>query len=299
MRRILLAFPRLELRANNNIAQFGPVKIGHVSDSYVKAYEKSTMQQEYYHHYYPLSALALAKLGYDTFMDGDLSILSKKIIILTSDPILETNETRGKQGNQRENFVTEDEFDRYLKFAKLGGTLIVMNPDEDKHNIKSEQTAFSKFLSIRYLNESKFNAIASSNMIGNLASKVQDYSEEQVFQGVTQKEKKNEEGRIVQKERQLLNISGVAKNIQLGNSSDTSVISFYLNLGNGTDEYKQEVSPFAIEKKFGKGRIIMVNAQGYFDTLFRFPDKFFQSLGVIPNLIGLENDFSKNEELPD
>ena len=101
----------------------------------------------------------------------------------------------------------------------------------------------------------------------------------------------------MQKEQQLLNISGVAKNIQLGNSSDTSVISFYLNVGNDTDGYKQEVSPFAIEKKYGKGRIIMVNAQGYFDTLFRFPDKFFQSLGVMPNLIGLENDFSKNEEL--
>jgi hypothetical protein len=294
----LTSISKVGVEANNNTAQFGPIKIGHVSDSYVKAYDESTMQREYYHHYYPLSALALAKLGYDTFMDGDLSILSKKLIILTSDPILETNETRGKQGNQRENFVTEDEFDRYLNFARLGGTLIVMNPDEDKHNIKPEQTAFSKFLSIRYLNESKFNAIASSNIIGNLTSKVQDYSEEQVFREVMQKGKKNEEGRITQEERQLLNISGVAKNIQLGNSSDTSVISFYLNLGNGTDEYKQEVSPFAIEKKFGKGRIIMVNAKGYFDTLFRFPDKSFQSLGLIPNLIGLENDFSNNDELP-
>ena len=147
-------------------------------------------------------------------MDGDLSIFSKKTIILTSDPILETNETRGKQGNQKENFVTEDEFDRYLKFAKLGGTLIVMNPDEDKHNSKSEQTAFSKFLSIRYLDESKFNGIASSNLITNLASKVQDYNEEQGLQGVTQKEKKNEAGKILQKEQQLLNISGVAKNIR-------------------------------------------------------------------------------------
>jgi hypothetical protein len=135
-------------------------------------------------------------------------------------------------------------------------------------------------------------------MIGNLASKVQDYSEKEVFREVMQKEKKNEEERIVQEERQLLNISGVAKNIQLGNSSDTSVISSYLNLGNDTDEYKQEVSPFAIEKKYGKGRIIIVNAKGYFDTLFRFPDKFFQGLGFIPNLIGLENDFTKNDELP-
>jgi hypothetical protein len=68
-------------------------------------------------------------------------------------------------------------------------------------------------------------------------------------------------------------------------------------VGNDSDGYTQEVSPFAIEKKYGKGRIIMVNAQGYFDTLFRFPDRFFQSLGVMPNLIGLENDFNKNEEL--
>ena len=87
------------------------------------------MQQEYYNHYYPLSALALSNLGYDTFMDGDLSVFSKKAIILTSDPILETNEMRGNRGNQNDKFVTEQEFDRYLEFAKLGGTLIVMNPD--------------------------------------------------------------------------------------------------------------------------------------------------------------------------
>ena len=76
------------------------------------------------------------------------------------------------------------------------------------------------------------------------------------------------------------------------------MISYYLNVGNNTDKDNQEViSHLQIEKKYGKGRIIMVNMQGYFDTLFRFPEKFFQSLGVIPNLIGLENDFSKNEEL--
>ena len=72
--------------------------------------------------------------------------------------------------------------------------------------------------------------------------------------------------------------------------------SFYLNIGNSTDKDIQEVTPFAIEKKYGKGRIIMVNMKGYLDTLSKSPD-FFQTLGAIPNLIGLENDFGKNEEL--
>ena len=122
----LTSISKIGLRANNNVVEFGSVKIGSVSDSYVKDYEKSTMRQEYYNHYYPLSALALSNLGYDTFIDGDLSVFSKKAIILTSDPILETNETRGNRGNQKDKFVTEQEFDRFIEFAELGGTLIVV-----------------------------------------------------------------------------------------------------------------------------------------------------------------------------
>lgn len=288
---------KIGVRANNNIVQLGSLKTGYISDSYVKSYEKSSLRERYYHHYYPLSALALSKLGYNTFMDGDLSVFSKKIIILTSDPILETKGTRGKQENQKEKFVTEHEFNRYLEFAKLGGTLIVIDPDGGNYSNKSKQGAFSKFLSIRYLNESEFNGIGSTYVVANVASKFEPIDKKQPQQGEIQKEKekKNEKGKIVQQER-FLNISGIARNIELGNSSDMSVKSFYLNLGNSnTNKYQQEVSPFAIEKKYGEGRIIIVNIQGYFDTLFHSPEKFFQSLSVIPNLIGLENDVNKTE----
>jgi hypothetical protein len=292
---------KIGVRANNNIVQLGSLKTGYISDSYVKSYEKSSLRERYYHHYYPLSALALSKLGYNTFMDGDLSVFSKKNIILTSDPILDTKETRGKQENQIEKFVTEQEFNRYLEFAKLGGTLIVIDPDGGNQSNKSKQGAFSEFLSIHYLDESEFNRIGSTDVVANVASKFEHIDKKQPQQGEIQKEKekekKNEKGKIVQQER-FLNISGIARNIELGNSSDTSVKSFYLNVGNNnTDKYQQEVSPFAIEKKYGEGRIIIVNIQGYFDTLFHSPEKFFQSLSVIPNLIGLENDVNKTEEL--
>ena len=80
----------------------------------------------------------------------------------------------------------------------------------DKHNNKSEQTAFSEFLSIRYLDESKFNGIGSTDLVANLVSKIQEKMRNRILQGETQKEKKNEGEKVVQKEQQLLNISGVA-----------------------------------------------------------------------------------------
>jgi hypothetical protein len=174
-----------------------------------------------------------------------------------------------------------------------------MNPDGDKHNNKSEETAFSKLLSIRYLGDARFNGIGSNGSATSLAgcTVVSCIDNELEQHEEIKKEEEDEWRKITQQEEQLLNISGVAKNIELGNSSDTSVKSFYLNEGNVTDKYPQETIPLAIEKKYGKGRIIMVNLQGYLDSIFRSPEKLFQSLAIVPSLIGLESDVNKTQEL--
>lgn len=290
---------KIGIRANKNIVQFGSLKTGYVSDSFVKSYEKASMQETYYHHYYPLSALALSKLKFDTFMDGDLSVFSKKIIVLTSDPTLEIKEMRGTEENQKGKLMSEREFNRYLEFAKSGGTLIVIDPHgNDNNNNKSEQTAFSELLSIRYQDKVEFKGISSAGPEDNGPSKFQQ-GKGKLQQEERQMEKKGDMGKIGQQE-QFLNISGVATNIELGNSSDTSVKSYYVSIDHNTNNHKQVVAPFAIEKKYGQGRIIIVNMQGFFDALFQFPQKFFQYLGDIPSLIGLEtndNTTERTEEL--
>ena len=68
---------RVGLFSFNNIAEFKPIKIGQISDTGSKGYQLETN----YQHYYPLSALALSNSGYETFVDGDFSSLSKKSTI--------------------------------------------------------------------------------------------------------------------------------------------------------------------------------------------------------------------------
>ena len=60
----------------NNIAEFKPVEIGQVQP---QPYEKD---RAHFEHYYPLNTLALSKLNYETFIEGDPSVFSKKIIVL-------------------------------------------------------------------------------------------------------------------------------------------------------------------------------------------------------------------------
>ena len=52
-------------------------------------YPKNESQEKdeiYFQHYYPLNMLALTGIGYNTFIEGDLSAFSKKYVILTYDP---------------------------------------------------------------------------------------------------------------------------------------------------------------------------------------------------------------------
>jgi len=86
----------------HNIAEFEPLEVGNTQIKYDK-------------YYYPLSALALSKANYDTYMDGDMSALSKKIIVLPFDPV-DWNDSI---------------FNNYLAYVNEGGKLIII----DSNNI--------------------------------------------------------------------------------------------------------------------------------------------------------------------
>jgi hypothetical protein len=94
-----------------------------------------------YYYYYSLSALALSKASYDIYEQGDFSAaLSKKMIILTSDP------------SPAELFVSNY---RYLEYVKNGGTILIMNKDF--------KGAFSNLLCIKPDKEKHFDGIAGVN----------------------------------------------------------------------------------------------------------------------------------------
>jgi len=93
-------FSNIGIGSFHNIAEFGPLKVG---NSHIK-YDK---------YYYPVSALALSKANYDTYMDGDKSALSKKIIVLPFDPV---------DWNDRI-------FNKYLSYVNEGGKLIIIDSD--------------------------------------------------------------------------------------------------------------------------------------------------------------------------
>ena len=193
--------------------------------------------------YYVIGGLGLSKIGYDDFIDVDFSAFSKKKIILTFDPL---------QGSE--------EVSRYLEFVKSGGTLIVMDLDRDNNS----QGTFSKLLSIHKGNRVGFDTLASTVKGESIRGEVTD-------------------GKLGIQEQHYINISGETPRIEITNSSDVSIKSFYANKN-------QMVAPFGIEKSLGMGKIIFVNAIGYLEALSKSPEQPFFTLSNISNLIGLVSD---------
>jgi hypothetical protein len=128
---------KVGIRSFHNVAEFQPITIGRISEAVDESYQKEKI---YAAHYYPLSALALSNIKYDTFIDGDFSALSKKYVILTFDPSL----------------VHRYDVNKYLEFVRSGGNLIVMNTDN-----KNNEGMFSKLLSLKQGNSTEFNSIVS------------------------------------------------------------------------------------------------------------------------------------------
>jgi hypothetical protein len=71
---------------------------------------------------------------------------------------------------------------------------------------------------------------------------------------------------------QTLNVSGVVSTVK-SDIPNATVKSFYF-------DDKQRVAPFIIEKAYGDkgGRIVLVNAAGYFDAIFNSPQDYFSTL---------------------
>jgi len=268
---------KVGIAANKNIGQFEPLKIGFLSESSFEAHQISNMKDTYFHYYYPLSALALSKLPYDTFINGDFSVLSRSNVMLTSDPKLELpgNETTAAEesGAQVNNVISKEKFISYLDFIKSGGTLIVMLPDSNSNSMnnytnstKSELGAFGKLLSLRYGDKVKFNGIFGGGEFNPL--------------------NKPPAPPILQ-HQSFINISGVATNIEFSNSSDVNVKSYYMQLDKDNKTNSKTVAPFTIEKKYGQGKVVLVNIAGYFDSLYDSKSQKFTTINAIPKLIGI------------
>ena len=104
------AISQVAISAANDIVEFGPIKIGNLSE------RKDGDITPYNQYYYPLSIIALSKFGYDTFIDTDLSALSKRQLVLTFDPSQWDDTT----------------FNKYIEYVGKGGTVVVMDSDNFK-----------------------------------------------------------------------------------------------------------------------------------------------------------------------
>ena len=130
---------RVGINSYYSKSEFQPLILGQIANVTDHSYQQ--YQNIYYQHYYPLNALALSKVKYDAFTDGDLSAFSKKYLVLPFD----------KEPYQR------NDVSRYLGYVNNGGNLILINSDDKFNGI------FSKLLSIKPGNMTKFTNIETNN----------------------------------------------------------------------------------------------------------------------------------------
>lgn len=160
---------KVGINSKNNAVEFEPLQIGKIpwSDKFYDAKNR-------YNYYYALNSLALSGTRYSTFADDDYSLLSKKSIIIPFDPH-DWNDTL---------------FNYYLNYARSGGTLVVINSDDNFNG------RFGKLFSI----ESKSNQTEEF-------TRVIRHDNQQV----------------------LLNASGTGKDIEIKPSADVNVMASYRN----------------------------------------------------------------------
>lgn len=223
---------RVGLTSNYNNVQFKPLKIGNVSDYPQKIHDKS----KYYDYYYPLSLLALSKSKYNIFNNSDLSTFSKDVIFITD--------------TLRLDIAT---YNRYLDYVTTGGTLIVINT-----NNNFNQT-FSRLFSIR---SDESNPDAFTNIAGHKNHNIS------------------------------INIPGYVKKVEEEAFPNINVIASY------RDSHNQSIAPFAIERVYPSGgRIVLLNAEGYFNTISNSPNQYFFSLMNMSTLLKLDSGKLANQSL--
>ena len=90
--------------------------------------------------------------------------------------------------------------------------------------------------------------------------------------------------RISGLDNQSITVSGLVKRVEMNHSADAEVIATY------RDKQDKIIAPFAIEKHFSNGgRIILINSEGYFNSLSNSPKKYFLSLSNISMLLNLQS----------
>jgi hypothetical protein len=78
----------------------------------------------------------------------------------------------------------------------------------------------------------------------------------------------------------LINVSGLVNGINMTLLPDTQILASYRNNKNET------IAPFIIEKNFsGGGKIILLNARGYFNSISDSPTQYFFTLSNISKLL--------------
>jgi hypothetical protein len=220
-----IGISKVGIFSENNAVEFEPIRTAKINSS-----EKFYDVQNNYVSYYPLSTLALSGSRYSSFLEDDYSILSKKIVVIPFDS---------------PNW-NDSKFNRYLNYAKEGGTLIVINSD---NNVEGK---FAKLLLLKQKSNTtdRFTGILKNGT-----------------------------------HTPILNMSGIASNLEIEPSPGTNVIAAYR-----TNETKLGI-PFAIEKNLtNNGRIIYINAKGYFDAIYKEPKKYFSSLFNFSKLLTPNTD---------
>jgi hypothetical protein len=165
---------RIGLTTLLNNVEFGPLKIANLDTVPTQNYSDT----KYYDFYYPLTLLALSKIPYDIFNDEDLSAFSKDVIVI-SDPLK----------------LDDNKFKMYLNFLRAGGTLIVINSNNNYIS------PFGQLFSLQPNDGKieKFTSIASDK----------NYSE-------------------------MVKVTGLVNRFELQPSSDVNVIATYKNKNNQT-----------------------------------------------------------------
>ncbi|HKQ21497.1 MAG TPA: hypothetical protein VJS91_05620 [Nitrososphaeraceae archaeon] len=153
---------------------------------------------------------------------------------------------------------------KYLEYVNAGGKLIVINSDENKI-----EGSFAKLLNIETGVENKFNLILPASQSGSMNSSLSNY----------------------------ISVSGVAQDLIVNSSNDISIKSYYVYRGN-EDKDQKMAAPFSIEKTHGNGKIIFVNAGGYFNAIFKNSSNkennddgsYFLSLGKVLEVLNLGSE---------
>jgi hypothetical protein len=272
----------------NNIAEFKPIEIGHVPP------QPDEEDRSYFEHYYPLNMLALSKLNYDTLLEGDLSVFSKKIIVLDMSSFKQLYSSTMNNAYSNVSMKYEDGItypnnkaigyynnnsteNKLLEFVKKGGIIVITNilsPDGFYFPNQAilRNTELEELFPFQAGGETKFDRIGQN-----------------LTRDTTYTTKKQ-----AAPQQQYLNISGVAQGLKTKNASsstsDFKVISSYMQGIN-------EVAPFALEKKYGAGKIIVINSGGYFKAINSSPKQYFQTLAEILGLINLNTVPEANDHV--